>query len=455
MKVLIIGGGIGGYVCAIRAAQLGMEVTLAERENIGGTCLNEGCIPTKALLESADYLVKAREAKDYGIAVDEPSFNYSDIAKRKDKIIKGLVGGVRGLIRKNKINLVNGEAKIIDGKTALVKDQEETFDAIVLATGSKPVVLPIEGMDLDGVIDSTEALDLQELPETMVIIGGGVIGVEFASLYESFGVKVTIVEMMDRIVPPLDKDISEALKLSLTEKGIEIFTSAKVLRIEKKDRLDVTFEMDGKEEVATGDLVLVATGRRPITDALEGAKVEVEMNRRFIAIDDNYRTNIDGLYAIGDCTGKSMLAHSAEEMGLRCAELLAGQKPRRLDYHKIPSCLYTSPEAASVGLTQDQAEEQGYPTVAGVFPLLANSRALIVGQGKGTFVKIVADEETKEVLGVHIFGPYATEIIAEASLALGLECTVNELAETVHPHPTVSEGIKEAAASLLDGAIHF
>ena len=261
---------------------------------------------------------------------------------------------------------------------------------------------------------------------------------------------------MDRLVPPLDQDISQNLKEVYEKRGIAVHNSAKVLKIEKSAKgLKVYFEKAGQKQAVEAETVLVATGRAPVTDVIDQAEIKPEMNRRFIAIDENYRTSVDGLYAIGDVTGKSMLAHSAEEMGLRCADILSGRKPRPIDYQRIPSCLYTNPEAASVGLTQVQAEEAGYKVAVGIFPLMANARTLILNQSANSFAKIVCDKETKEILGVHLFGPFATEMIAEASLAMELECTAQEIADTIHPHPTVSEAIKEAASSLLDGAIHF
>lgn len=455
MNVLIIGGGIGGYVCAIRLSQLGAQVTLAERKHLGGTCLNEGCIPTKALLESAGILENVREASAYGIRLDgEIAVDYPAIQKRKDEVTAQLVKGVGLLMDKGQIEVVMEEAHLIDGKRAKIGDVERSFDAIVLATGSAPVVLPIPGMDLPGVIDSTEALALKELPKSLAIIGGGVIGMEFASLFRSLGVNVTVIEMMDRIVPPMDPAISEMLQQTMEAKGVAIHTKAKVLGVDAADGLTVTFEKGGSEHKVAAEKVLVATGRRPVTDVLEGASVQVAMNRHFVKIDDQMRTNIPGLYAIGDVTGKSMLAHTAEEQGIRCAEAVMGKKTRRIPYDKIPSCLYTTPEAASVGMTEPQANEAGRNVDIGIFPLFNNARTLISGQMDNTFIKVLADAETKELLGVHMFGPYATEMIAEAALALELECTTQELIDTIHPHPTVSEGLKEGAASVLGVAIH-
>lgn len=455
MDVLVIGGGIGGYVCAIRLAQLGASVTLAERKRLGGTCLNEGCIPTKSLLESAQILEEIQNAEALGVKVSgKVEADFPRMQARKKEVVDQLVKGVGLLMDKGQIRVVETDASLVDGKTALIDGKEEKFDAVVLATGSKPVELPIPGMDLPSVIDSTKALDLEALPQSLAIIGGGVIGMEFASLYRSLGVAVTVIEMMDRIVPPMDPAISEMLYATMVARGVEIHTSARVLSVEEASGLTVHFEKGGEAMQVSAEKVLVATGRTPVSDVLDGARVAVSMDRKFIKVDGKMKTNIDGLYAIGDVTGKSMLAHTAEEQGVRCAEAIMGRKIRPIEYGKIPSCLYTTPEAASVGLTETDAEKQGRAVEVGIFPLFNNARTLIVGQADNTFVKMLADPETKELLGVHIFGPYATEMIGEAALALELECTVQELIDTIHPHPTVSEGLKEGAASVLGAAIH-
>lgn len=455
MKILIIGGGIGGYVCAIRAAQLGADVTLAERKHLGGTCLNEGCIPTKALLESAQILDDLKQAESLGIeGIAGGKANMVRMQARKQEIVDQLVHGVGLLLEKGNIAHLTADVRLVDGKTVQIDGEEKTFDAVILATGSEPVVLPLPGMDLDGVIDSTDALSMEEIPDTMAIIGGGVIGTEFASLYTSLGTKVSIIEMMDRIVPPMDPAISEMLGMTLQARGIRVHTGAAVKEVVEKDGLTVVFEKNGQTQEVSAQKVLVATGRRPVTDVLEGAKVQVAMDRRFVRIDQMMRTNVDGLYAIGDVTGKSMLAHTAMEQGIRCAEAIMGKKTRPIEYGKIPSCLYTQPEAASCGMTEPVAQEKGLAIEVGIFPLFNNARTLIAGQADNTFVKIIAAKDTGELLGAHIFGPYATEMIGEFALALELECTAKELIDTIHPHPTVSEGLKEGAGSVYGEAIH-
>lgn len=453
MKILIIGGGIGGYVCALRAAQLGAEVTLAERKRIGGTCLNEGCIPTKALLESAQLLDQLQQAEKLGIDLPEDArLNFPRLQTRKQEVVDQLVHGIHLLLEKAKITVVEADVKLISGKTARIGEEELRFDAIVLATGSEPVVLPIPGMELDGVIDSTQALELAEVPASLAIIGGGVIGTELASLFHSLGARVTIIEMMDRIVPPMDPAISEMLTMTLEARGIVIHTASKVLEVE--EGLVVRFEKSGQEMEVSAEKVLVATGRKPVTSVLDEMQGNVAMHKGFIKINGFMQTNVEGLYAIGDVTGKSMLAHTAEEMGIRVAEYIMGQKIRPISYEKIPACLYTRPEAAGCGLTEPEAISKGIRADIGIFPLFNNARTLIAGQEDNTFVKVVADKDTGELLGVHIFGPSATEMIAEAALALELECTVQELIDTIHPHPTVSEGLKEGAAAVFGRAIH-
>ncbi len=455
MKLLIIGGGIGGYVCAIRAAQLGAQVTLAERRRIGGTCLNEGCIPTKALLESAQLLDALKHASNVGIHLSgEATPDFPRMQAHKQEVVDQLVRGVGLLLEKGKVDILHKDVKLINAQTVKIDAEEHSFDAVVLACGSEPVVLPLPGMELEGVIDSTQALDLREIPESLAIIGGGVIGTEFASLFQSLGTKVSVIEMMDRIVPPMDPDISEMLSMVLAARGIAIHTGAKVLGVEAGEQLSVLFEKGGQPMRVEAEKVLVATGRRPVTDVLSEAKVSVAMEGKFVKVDGFMRTNIEGLYAIGDITGKSMLAHTAEEMGIRAAEHIMEKRIRPIDYRKIPACLYSQPEAASCGLTQPQAIEMGISVDVGIFPLFNNARTLIAGQGDNTFVKILSEKDSGELLGVHIFGPYATEMIAEAALALELECTVQELIDTIHPHPTVSEGLKEGAASIKGAAIH-
>ncbi len=454
MKVLVIGGGIGGYVCAIRLSQLGAEVTLAERKRIGGTCLNEGCIPTKALLSAAEALETIRNSKNLGILVkEEPEIDFTALQAHKQAVVDQLVSGVVKLLDNGQVLRLEENVKITGPGKARIGDKEQEFDAIVAATGSEPVKLPIPGIEEENVVDSTGILNLTEIPKSLLIIGGGVIGTEIACLYHSMGTKVTIVEMMPEIVPTMDISISQMLRMNLERKGIAIYTEAGVKSIARDDgELKVSVNFKGQEKVFSAQYVLYSTGRRPVTDVL--GDTQVKMKGRFIEVDDNLKTSMKGLYAIGDVTGKSLLAHTAAEQGLTAANVIMGQPHRKIRYDIIPGCLYTHPEAASAGLTEQECEKRELKTKIGIFPMFNNARTLIHGEIDETFVKMISDERTDEVLGVHIFAPGATEMIAEAALAISLECTAQEVAELIHPHPTVSEGIKEAAEAVLGHAIH-
>lgn len=454
MRVLVIGGGIGGYVCAIRLSQLGARVTLAERKWIGGTCLNDGCVPTKALLSAAEALETIRKAGTMGIRIPgEPAVDFGVLQAHKQAVVDQLVSGVVKLLDNGQVIRLEEDVRITGPGKARIGSEEQDFDVIVAATGSEPVRLPIPGIDEDHVVDSTGILNLTDIPESLLIIGGGVIGTEIGSLYHSMGTKVTIVELMPEIVPTMDSSISQMLRMNLERKGIRIFTEAGVRSIVRdKDGLTVQVDVKGQDREFFAQYVLYSTGRRPVTDVL--GDTPVKMNGRFIAVDDRMETSVSGIYAIGDVTGKSLLAHTAAEQGLTAANAIMGQPFQPIRYDIIPSCLYTHPEAASVGLTEQECEKRGLKTKTGIFPLFNNARSLIHGEIDETFVKMITDERTDEVLGVHIFAPGATELIAEAALALALECTAQEIAELIHPHPTVSEGIKEAAESALGHAIH-
>lgn len=454
MKVLVIGGGIGGYVCAIRLSQLGAQVTLAERKHIGGTCLNYGCVPTKALLQAAETLEAIQKAGTFGIGIQgAPTIDFNVLQTQKQAVVDQLVNGVIKLLDKGEVIRLEADVKLTGPGRATIGGEEQEFDAMVAATGSEPVKLPIPGIDEENVVDSTGVLNLKEIPESLLIIGGGVIGTEIGSLYHAMGTKVTIVEMLPEIVSTMDVSISQMLRMNLERKGIAIYTEAGVKSITRhNDGLKVQVNYKGQEKELGAQVVLYSTGRRPVTDVL--GDTEVKMNGRFIAVDEHMKTSVPGLYAVGDVTGKSLLAHTAAEQGLTAANAIMGQPGQVIRYDIIPACLYTHPEAASAGLTEQECEKRGLAVKVGIFPLFNNARTLIHGEIDETFVKIITDERTDEVLGVHIFAPGATEMIGEATLALALECTAQELAELIHPHPTVSEGIKEAAEAALGHAIH-
>lgn len=458
--VIVIGGGPGGYVAAIRAAQLGADVALVEKENLGGTCLNIGCIPTKVLLQTAELYEEFLNSELYGIKLDgRVSVDWNKLMKRKEEIASQLVNGVSGLLRLNNIEVIKGQASFIDKNTIDVKKEDGSAIVLkaknfIIATGSKPFIPPIIGIGSEGVLDSTEALALEEIPKELVVIGGGVIGIEFATLFNSLGTKVTVIEMLPHILPPIDREISEIVKMKLGMEGIDIYTSAEVTSIERKNgKLEVEAKLDKNEVRISGDKVLLSVGRRPVTEGLNIDAIGVDMSKKGIKVNNRLETNVKGIYAIGDVTGINMLAHVASEQGIVAAENIMGIN-KEIDYKAIPACIYTKPEIASVGMTEAEAKKSGIEYKVGKFMLSNNGKALIMNEIEGTMVKIITDKKYEEVLGMHIFGPRATELIAEGALALRLEATVDEIITTIHPHPTISESIKEAALSVNNIAIH-
>lgn len=460
MKVVVLGGGPGGYVAAIRAAQLGGDVTLIEKSNLGGTCLNVGCIPTKALLQSAKLLHELKESDKFGIEVKgNVEVNWAKVQSRKKTVVNTLVSGVKGLLSINKVKVINGLGKFESKNSISVTSedgntQKVEFDNVIIASGSLPFIPPIEGKDLEGVMDSTDALSLKNIPKSMVIIGGGVIGVEFASVYSAFGCKVHIVEMLPFLLPPIDRELGEMVKVNLISEGIDIYNDCKVTKIEKaNENLNVAFSKGTEQLNIEAEKVLVAVGRRANIKNLDLDKSGVKIEKGCIVVNDNMETNVAGIYAIGDCNGKNMLAHVASEEGIVAAERIMG-KNSKMDYKTVPACVYIRPELASVGLTEEQVKTSGVPYRVGKFPLAANGKALIMGETSGV-IKIIADVNYDEILGVHILGPGATDIITEAALALRLECTIEELITTIHAHPTVGEAMREAALAVNKQAIHI
>ncbi|MHB9940078.1 dihydrolipoyl dehydrogenase [Clostridium sporogenes] len=460
MKLVVIGGGPGGYVAAIRGAQLGAEVTLIEKEKLGGTCLNVGCIPTKVLLHSSELLHEVKEAKALGIGVNEEvKVNWPQLQNRKNTVVNTLVSGVSSLLEHNKVKVINGTATF-EGKSSIkvTKDQGESeniqFDNVIISSGSFPFIPPIKGKELEGVIDSTGALSLDSIPKSMVIIGGGVIGIEFANIFNSLGCKVTVIEMLPFILPPVDREISEILKEKLKKDGIDIYNNCKVTKIENNnENLKVSFEEDNSKLNIEAQKVLIAVGRRANISNLNLESTGVYIEKGYISVNDSMETNIKGIYAIGDCTGKNMLAHVASDQGIIAVENIMG-KNKKMDYKTVPACVYTKPELASVGLTEEQAKEKGIDYKVGKFPLIYNGKSLIMND-TGGFIKIIADKKYEEVLGVHILGPRATDLITEAALALRLEATLEEIITTVHAHPTIGEAMKEAALAVNKEAIHM
>lgn len=456
-KIIIIGGGVGGYVAAIRAAQLGTHVILVEKDSLGGTCLNRGCIPTKALLQSTAVFSLAKKAATFGVRIDQVSLDFLSAMRWKDATVKRLVGGVGSLMRKNKIDVVKGTGTIVDPKMVKVIETGEEIrgDNIIIATGSKPSSLQIEGGDEPGVMTSDDALAMEQLPQSLLIIGGGAIGLEFAQIFNEMGAKVTVVEMMPHILPNEDAEIAGVLEQILEEQSIEIFTGATVTGIAgtKDKQKKVSFAgANGKEE-QTVEKVLVAVGRAPNTDNLEIEKLGFKVDKGRIVVNERMETSIPGIYAIGDVVGRMMLAHVASEEGKCAVENMMGLE-RRVNYKAIPRCVYTLPEVAAVGLTEAEARKKYSDIKIGKFPFLASGRALTLNETKG-LVKFVVGAEFGEILGVHIVGHEASELIAEASFAMQAEVTHEGIASCVHAHPTLSEAIMEAALAVRGRSINF
>ncbi len=456
-RVAILGGGPGGYTAAIRAAQLGAEVTLIEKNILGGTCLNVGCVPTKVLLHAAEVYRAAKEGELIGLTVGSVNVNWGGLMDRKANVVKTLVDGVAVLMKSHGITVVDGIGTLVSPKEIAVEKKDgarETVkaDAIIVATGSGPSVPPIPGFDLDGVITSTEALSLDGLPSSVVIVGGGVIGMEFASLFATFGVQVTVVEMLPEILPMIDGEIVAILKGLLARRGVVFHTTSKVTAVARTgDRLAVSVETPEGALSLDADKVLVSVGRRPVTKGIGLENIGVAMDRARVRVDGRMATSVPGVYAIGDCASKIMLAHVASREGEVAAENIMGRAVT-MDYKTVPSAVYTAPEIASVGLGEKEAREQGFQVKIGRFPLMANGKSIIMNEADG-MVKYVVDGKYDEILGVHIIGPRATDLIVEGALALRLEATVDEIVTTVHAHPTVGEALMEGAMAVRGEAI--
>ena len=465
--VVIIGSGTGGYVAAIRAAQLGLKTAVVERAPVlGGTCLNWGCIPTKALLEHAHVLKIAQQRNEWGLTIGEAAvgLDMNRVHERKDKIVKGLTGGVEFLFKKNKIEWIKGTARLAGkGAVEVTDGQKQTLTArkeIIVATGSQPRSVPGIEIDRKRIITSDEAIGLREIPGSIVILGSGAVGVEFASIFKRFGSDVTLVELLPRLVPVEDESISIELERSFKKQGIKVMTGTKVTSA-RAGSTSVTLEAqtpDGKSTTLSADYLLVATGRGPVTDGLGAEAIGLRMERGYVRVDREFRTNVPSISAIGDVItfeqpGHQQLAHLSSAEGIVLAERIAGQEYRPINYDQVPGCTYCDPEIGSVGLTEKEAQSRGYDVKVGTFKFGILGRARIAGETEG-FVKIVADKKYDEILGVHMIGPRATELVAEATLALRLECTVEELVRTIHAHPTMSEAVGEAAHALHGGAIH-
>lgn len=458
--LVVIGSGPGGYVAAIRASQLGMKVAVVEKAELGGICLNWGCIPTKALLKSANVFEYISHAKDYGIDVKDASVDFGGMVKRSRDVAGGMSKGIQFLFKKNKIEVIAGHGKVQKGKKVEVTDDKgakTVYDAtnIIIATGGRSRELPSLPIDGKKIIGYRQAMALDKQPKKMVVVGSGAIGVEFAYFYNSIGTDVTIVEFMDRIVPVEDEEVSKALERNFKKAGIKVMTSAEVTSVDTKGKgCKATVKTKKGEEQLECDVVLSAVG---ISTNLEGIGLEetgVKTERGKVLVDDYYKTNIDGVYAIGDIVHGPALAHVASAEGIICVEKIAGEHTQPLDYGNIPGCTYCSPEIASVGMTEKQAKEAGYEIKVGKFPFSASGKASAAGAKDG-FVKVIFDAKYGEWLGCHMIGANVTEMIAEAVAARRLETTGHEIIKTVHPHPTMSEAVMEAAAAAYDEVIHI
>jgi len=467
--VVVLGGGTGGYVAAIRASQLGLKVAVVEKNKLGGTCLHAGCIPSKALLRSAEVFALAKKSEEFGVTTENVHLNFLKVQERKQKIVDQLYQGVQHLMKKGKIDVYEGIGRILGPSifspmpgTISVEQNDGSENEmlipknVVVATGSRPRTLP--GLTVDGthIITSDEALQLDELPSSIMIIGGGVIGIEWASMLADFGVDVTVVEYSAQILPTEDKEIAKEMTKILKSKGIKIVTSAQVLGEETK--IDETVRIRAKVgdtvEEFTADKVLLSVGRQANVEGIGLENTSIEVKNGFIDTNDYYQTKESHIYAIGDVIGGLQLAHVASHEGIVAVEHLADQRPLKIDYTQISKCIYSHPEIASVGFTEDQAKEKGFELKIGKFPFKAVGKALVHGESDG-FVKIIADAKTNDLLGVHMIGPDVTNMISEAGLAKLLDATPWEIAHTIHPHPSLSEAIGEAALAVEGKAIHF
>jgi dihydrolipoamide dehydrogenase len=459
MKLLILGGGPGGYVAAIKAAHLGALVTLIDKKYIGGTCLNVGCIPTKVLLNTTDlYHTIKNDGKNIGILSEKLSVDWEKLMRRKTNISNSLVKGVEGVLASNGVEIIMGEGKFTSKTQVEVLKEDGTkdmvdFDKAIIATGSEPVIPPIPGIQGENILTSSEILSLEKLPESLCIVGGGVIGCEFASLFSRLGVEVTIVEMLPGIVRNMDQEVVQHLDFELRNEGVEILTNSKVEKFNsREDFVEITAVTPEGEKIIKADKVLLSIGRKSVVDNIGLENIGIEYDRT-IKINKKFQTNIQNIYAIGDCTGGAMLAHTASAQGIAAVENIIKNKSK-MDFKTVPYCIYTKPEVASVGMTEEQVKEKGINYSVGKFPLMSNAKALILGETNG-LVKFIVDNSTDEILGLHMAGPKATELIVEGALALRLEATIDEILTTIHAHPTVGEALQEAAHGVHGYPIHL
>ena len=458
--VAILGSGPGGYVAAIKGSQLGLKVALIEKySKFGGTCLHWGCIPTKALLLNADLYEKALNGKEFGILYKDINLDFRLVRARKDKIVRKLAMGTDFLMKKNKITTFRGKGTLTAPGVVQVEGEssvEVRAKKVMIATGSEAKTFP--GLELDGqlILSNKEILDIEGVPKSLLVVGAGAVGVEFASIFSRFGTEVTIVEMLPRVLPVEDHEVSEELKKLLTKKKVKILTEARLENVELVEGMvQATVALPGGEtRTIKTEKALIAVGRMPMSEGIGLEKLKVTTTRGFIQVDEHMETTSPGIFAIGDVVPTQQLAHVASHEGILAMRHIAGQQTEPINYDRIPNCTYCSPEVASVGLTEHVARERGFKVVTSKFPFAAVGKATILGENDG-FVKLVCDEKYKEILGVHMIGPHVTELIAEATAAIGLEATAEDVSHLIHAHPTVSEGIMEAAHAIYGAAIHF
>ena len=458
--IIIIGSGPGGYVAAIRASQLGLKTAIIERESLGGICLNWGCIPTKALLKSAQVFEYIKHADEFGIKIDSYNVDFKEVIKRSRETATNMSKGIDYLMKKNKITIINGTAQLTQNKTVKVigdNKEEHNYSAqhIIIATGARSRELPNLKQNGKNIIGYREAMNLKKAPKSMIIVGSGAIGVEFAYFYNAMGTKVTIVEYLPRIVPNEDNDISKELAKNLKKKGIDILTNSNIEEIKEENNLStVTINSNNSTKSLNAEIILSAVGITPNTQNIGLEDLKIALDNERIIVDQYYRTNIEGYYAIGDVIKGPALAHVASAEGIICIENIAGHNPEPIDYNNVPGCTYCSPEIASVGLTEEKAKENGYDVKIGKFPFSASGKASAAGHKEG-FVKIIYDAKYGELLGAHMIGYNVTEMIAEIVAAKKLETTGHEILKSIHPHPTMSEAVMEATAAAYGEVIHL
>lgn len=466
--LVILGGGTGGYVAAIRASQLGLKTAIVEKGKLGGTCLHKGCIPSKALLRSAEVYATTKRSEEFGVITSDVSVNFSKVQERKNKIVDQLHKGVQHLMKQGKIDVYEGLGRILGpsifspmpGTISVEMNNGSDNEMLIpknvlIATGSRPRTLP--GLEIDGeyVMSSDEALQLEALPSSIIIVGGGVIGIEWASMLSDFGVEVTVIEYADRIIPTEDRDISKEMQRLLKKKGLKLVTSAKVLpeTLIRDNGVSISAEVKGEVKEFKAEKLLVSVGRQANTEGIGLENTEIQVEKGFIVTNEVLQTKESHIYAIGDVIGGLQLAHVASHEGIVAVEHIVGENPTPIDYNLVSRCIYSNPEVGSVGITEEQAKDKGHKVKVGKFSFRAIGKALVFGEADG-FVKIIADEETDDILGVHMIGPHVTDMISEAGLAMVLDAVPWEIAHTIHPHPTLSEAIGEAALAVDGKAIH-